>query len=93
LGIDTRRRPLGSAWRCSASDSAASTSSATWPRVREDRLSEVGDGELARRALEEALAQARLERGHPPRDGGFGHAEALGRSREASLVHDAGEKQ
>ena len=57
------------------------------------RLSEVGDGELARRALEEALAQARLERGHPPRDGGFGHAEALGRSREASLVHDAGEKQ
>ena len=62
-------------------------------RVLEHRAAEVGDGELARRAQQQALAKLGFKRGDPSRHGRLGQFQSLRGAREAAFVDDAGEQQ
>jgi hypothetical protein len=93
LGIDTRSRPLGRAWRLSASAATASTSLSSWRAWSSRAAAELGDVEPAGGAQQQALAELLLQPRQPARDGGFGQAELVGRGGEAALGHDAGEDE
>lgn len=61
-------------------------------RVFEDALAEVGERQPARAARQQSLAEARLERADPPRDGRFGQPAAFGGAREAAGGNHPGEE-
>ena len=62
-------------------------------RVLEHAVAEVGDGELAGGAQQQALAELRFQCRHAPGNRRLGEAQALGRAAEAALVHHPGEQE
>ena len=93
LGIVTRRRPLGSTLPVLGQRRRGGHVLDDVMRVLEHRVPEVGDGELARGAQQQALAQLGFQGRHASRDRRLGEAQALGGARKAALIDDAREEE